>query len=147
VDQGKGVLYLYGNYAGDNLNFDMAAELAADEGIRVRTVRIWDDVASAPIDRIDERRGIAGDLFVIKIAGGVAATSTDLEEVHRITSLARDNTRTMGVAASAGAFPETGEFTFELPDDEIEIGMGLHGKAGVARGKSCAAQMRSSNSC
>ncbi len=87
------------------------------------------------LDRIDDRRGIAGDLFVIKVAGGVAATSTDLEEVYRVTSVARDNTRTMGVAASAGAFPETGEFTFELPEDEIEIGMGLHGEAGVARGK------------
>jgi dihydroxyacetone kinase-like protein len=135
VDQGKGVLYLYGNYAGDNMNFDLGAELAAEEGLQIRTVRIWDDVASAPLDRIDDRRGIAGDLFVIKIAGGAAATATDLEEVYRVTSLARDHTRTMGVAASAGAFPETGEFTFELPEDEIEIGMGLHGEAGVSRGK------------
>jgi dihydroxyacetone kinase-like protein len=135
VDQGAGVLYVYGNYAGDNMNFDLAAELAADEGIQTRTVRVWDDVASAPIERFDDRRGIAGDLFVIKIAGGAAASADSLDEVYRVTCKARDHTRSMGVAASAGAFPETGEFNFELPDDEIEIGMGLHGEAGVSRSK------------
>ena len=135
LSQGNGVIYLYGNYAGDNMNFDIAAELAADEGIQTRTVRVWDDVASAPLERIEDRRGIAGDLFVIKIAGGVSAVSHDLEEVYRVTSKARDNTRSMGVAASAGRFPETGELTFELPEDEIEIGMGLHGEPGVARSK------------
>jgi len=135
VDQGKGVLYLYGNYAGDNMNFDLAAELAAEEGLQTRTVRIWDDVASAPPERFTDRRGIAGDLFVIKIAGGVSASCLDLEEVTRVTEKARDATRTMGVAASAGSFPETGELGFELPDDEIEVGMGLHGEAGVARRK------------
>lgn len=135
LDQGKGVLYLYGNYAGDNMNFDIAAEMAAEEGIKLKTVRIWDDVASAPIDMIDERRGIAGDLFVIKIAGAVSATSGSLEDVFRITAQARDNTRSMGVAVAAGSIPETGEPTFELPDDEIEIGMGLHGEPGVSREK------------
>jgi dihydroxyacetone kinase-like protein len=135
LDQGRGVLYLYGNYAGDNMNFDIAAEMAADEGIETRTVRVWDDVASAPPERMDDRRGIAGDLFVIKVAGGVSATSQDLEEVFRVTSKARDNTRSMGVAVAAGSIPETGEPTFELPEDEIEIGMGLHGEAGVSRQK------------
>ncbi len=135
VDRGMGVLYVYGNYAGDNMNFDLAAELAADEGIQTQTVRVWDDVASAPLERIDDRRGIAGDLFVIKIAGGAVASLGALEEVHQVACRARDHTRSMGVAASAGAFPETGEFTFELPDDEIEIGMGLHGEAGVSRTK------------
>ena len=135
LDQGKGVLYLYGNYAGDNMNFDIAAEMAVEEGIDVKTVRIWDDVASAPMDMIDERRGIAGDLFVIKIAGAVSATSSSLEEVFHITEQARDYTRSMGVAVAAGSIPETGEPTFELPDDEIEIGMGLHGEPGVSREK------------
>jgi dihydroxyacetone kinase-like protein len=135
LDQGNGVLYLYGNYAGDNMNFDLAAELAAEEGFQTRTVRVWDDVASAPPERIEDRRGIAGDLFVIKIAGGVSATSTDLEEVYRVASKARDCARSMGVAASAGSFPETGELGFELPDDEIEVGMGLHGEPGVMRSK------------
>jgi dihydroxyacetone kinase-like protein len=135
LDQGYGVLYLYGNYAGDNMNFDIAAEMAADEGIQIRTIRVWDDVASAPPERMDDRRGIAGDVFVIKIAGGISATTQDLEEVYRVTAKARDHTRSMGVAVSAGSIPETGEPTFELPDDEIEIGMGLHGEAGVSREK------------
>jgi dihydroxyacetone kinase-like protein len=139
LNQGQGVLYLYGNYAGDNMNFDIAAEMAADEGIETKTVRVWDDVASAPLKRIEDRRGIAGDLFVIKIAGGVSATMNDLEEVVRVTTKARDNTRSMGVAVAAGSIPETGEPTFELPGDEIEIGMGLHGEPGVSREKMLAA--------
>ena len=133
LDQGRGVLYLYGNYAGDNMNFDIGAEMAADEGHKIRTVRIWDDVASGPSERIEDRRGIAGDLWVIKIAGAAAASVADLEEVVRITEKARDNVRSMGVALSAGSIPETGEPTFELPNDEIEIGMGLHGEPGVSR--------------
>lgn len=135
LDQGNGVLYLYNNYAGDNMNFDIGAEMAADEGIDIKTVRIYDDVASAPPEQKEERRGIAGDVFIIKISGGAAATIKDLDEVVRVTAKARDNTRSMGVALSAGSLPETGEPTFELPEDEIEIGMGLHGEAGVARGK------------
>jgi dihydroxyacetone kinase-like protein len=135
LDQGRGVLYLYGNYAGDNMNFDMAAELAGDEGIDTRTIRIWDDVASAPPERIEDRRGIAGDLFVIKIAGAVSANVKDLDEVFRVTEKARDNTRSMGVAVAAGSIPQTGEPTFELAQDEIEIGMGLHGEPGVSREK------------
>ncbi|RPJ51710.1 MAG: dihydroxyacetone kinase subunit DhaK [Chloroflexi bacterium] len=135
LDKGKGVLYLYGNYSGDNLNFDMAAELAADAGIRTRTVRVWDDVASAPPERMEDRRGIAGDFMVIKVAGGAAASLDSLDEVYRVAVKARDHTRSMGVAVAAGTFPETGEPTFELPDDEIEIGLGLHGEAGVSRTK------------
>ncbi len=135
LNQGNGVLYLYNNYAGDNLNFDMGAEMATDVGIKVKTVRIWDDVASAPPERMNDRRGIAGDLFIIKVSGGVAATAKDLEEIYRVTAKARDNTRSMGVAVSAGSIPETGEPTFELPVDEIEIGMGLHGEPGVSREK------------
>jgi dihydroxyacetone kinase-like protein len=135
LNQGCGVLYLYGNYAGDNMNFDVAAELAAEEGIEIKTVRIWDDVASAPPERIEDRRGIAGDVYVIKIAGGVSAVAQDLQEVFQVTTKARDSVRSMGVAVSAGSIPETGEPTFELPEDEIEIGMGLHGEPGVSREK------------
>lgn len=131
---GKGVLFVYGNYAGDNMNFDIAAEMAAEEGIPVKTVRVWDDVASAPQAKIQERRGIAGDLFVIKVAGGACAAA-DLEEAHRVTARARDATRSMGVAVAPGSIPETGAPTFELPADEIEIGMGLHGEPGVSRQK------------
>ena len=135
LDRGKGVLYVYANYAGDVMNFDMAAELAAEEGIRVRTVLIRDDVASAPPDRQDLRRGIAGDLFVVKIAGAAATTLRDLDEVARVTEKARDATRSIGVAVSAGSIPQTGEPTFVLPEDEIEIGMGVHGEPGVKRQK------------
>ncbi|MCH9022024.1 MAG: dihydroxyacetone kinase subunit DhaK [Planctomycetes bacterium] len=139
VNQGKGVLYLYGNYEGDNMNFDMSAEMAEAEGIEVRTVRIWDDVASAPPEKMDQRRGIAGDLLMIKIAGGAAATVNTLEELERIACKARQNLRSMGVAVSAGSIPETGEPTFVLADDEIEIGMGVHGEPGVGREKMLAA--------
>lgn len=135
VNRGRGVLYLYGNYAGDIMNFDIAAEMAADEGIEVKTVRIWDDVASAPPERVHDRRGIAGDLFMVKIAGGAAATFDNLSDVYRVAAKARDHVRSMGVAVAAGSIPETGEPTFELPDDEIEIGMGLHGEPGVSREK------------
>ncbi len=135
VHRGRGVLYLYGNYAGDNMNFDIAAELAEEEGIPVRTVRVWDDVASAPPDRKEERRGIAGDVYMVKIAGAAAAQLDSLEVVEAVAVKARANLRSLGVAVRAGSIPETGKLTFELPDDEIEIGMGAHGEAGVSRQK------------
>jgi dihydroxyacetone kinase-like protein len=136
VHRGKGVVFLYGNYAGDNMNFDMAAEmLAEDDGIDVRTVRVRDDVAAAPPERVADRRGIAGDILMIKIAGGAAATLGDIDEVERIARKAEANVRSIGVAVAAGSIPETGRPTFELGDDEIEVGMGAHGEAGVARQK------------
>jgi phosphoenolpyruvate---glycerone phosphotransferase subunit DhaK len=135
VDRGKGVLYVYGNYAGDNLSFDMAAELAAAEGISTATVRVWDDVAAAPPERMIDRRGIAGDLFVIKVAGAACTAAETLDEARAIAVRARDNTRSIGVAVAPGSIPETGKPTFELDDDEIEIGMGLHGEPGVVRAK------------
>ncbi len=135
VERGKGVLFVYGNYAGDNLNFDMGAELADMEGIHTETVRVWDDVASAPPEQIHDRRGIAGDFFVIKVAGACCDAGLDLEEVKRITTKARDNTRTMGVALYPGTIPGEGTPAFTLPEDEIEIGLGLHGEPGVRRGK------------
>lgn len=135
IDQGKGVLYVYGNYAGDILNFDMGAELAADEGIQTKTVLVWDDVASAPLERITDRRGIAGDLLVVKIAGAATASVDSLDEAARITTKARDNTRSLAIAVAPGSIPETGQYTFELPDDEVEIGMGAHGEPGVSREK------------
>ncbi len=135
IHRGRGVLCVHGNYAGDNMNFDMAAELARDEGIEMRTLRVHDDVASAPPERAEDRRGIAGDVYVIKIAGGAAAECDSLDEAYRIAAKARDNVRTMAVAVSAGSIPETGERTFELGEDEIEIGMGAHGEPGVSRQK------------
>lgn len=135
VHRGKGVLFLYGNYAGDNMNFDMAAEMLEDDGIEVRTVRVTDDVAAAPPERMHDRRGIAGDVLMIKIAGGAAAQLDSLDEVERVARKAVANVRSMGVAVTAGSIPETGKPTFELGDDEIEIGMGAHGEAGVVREK------------
>lgn len=79
VDQGKGVLFVYGCYAGDNLNFDMAEELLQAEGIKTAHVRVWDDLASAPKERIPDRRGIAGDVFVIKVAGAACVLEFDLD--------------------------------------------------------------------
>jgi len=135
VDGGRGVLFVYGNYAGDVMNFDMGAELAADDGIETRTVRVRDDVAAAPPERLDDRRGIAGDFFVIKIAGAAAEAVDTLDELHRIAAKAEANTRSIGVAVSAGSIPETGVPTFEIGDDEIEIGMGAHGEPGTRRQK------------
>ncbi|MBB4301718.1 dihydroxyacetone kinase-like protein [Rhodobium orientis] len=136
VDCGKGVLYVYGNYSGDNMNFDIGAELAdEDENIATRTVRVRDDVAAAPVERMDDRRGIAGDFFVIKVAGAASEAVDTLEELHRIAAKAEANTRSIGIAVSAGSIPETGEPTFELGEDEIEIGMGAHGEPGAKRQK------------
>lgn len=135
VHRGKGVLFLYGNYAGDTMNFDMAAELLEDDGIEIRTVKVSDDVAAAPPERTADRRGIAGDLLMIKIAGGAASELDSLGEVERVAIKANANVRSMGVAVSAGSIPETGKPTFELADDEIEIGMGAHGEAGISKQK------------
>ncbi|MCD4719698.1 MAG: dihydroxyacetone kinase subunit DhaK [Desulfobacula sp.] len=135
TDTGAGVVNLVLNYAGDNLNFEIASEMAAAENIKTRSVQIWDDVASAPIEKIDDRRGIAGYVFAIKIVGGVCSETSDLDEIERIAIKTRDNIRSMGVAVSAGSIPESGEPTFVLGDDEIEIGMGIHGEPGVLRKK------------
>ena len=135
VNRGNGILFLYGNYAGDNMNFDMAVEMLEDDGIDVRTVRVTDDVAAAPPERTHDRRGIAGDIYMIKITGGAASELKTLDEVERVARKAVANVRSIGVAVAAGSIPETGKLTFELGDDEIEIGMGAHGEAGVARQK------------
>jgi dihydroxyacetone kinase len=133
VDTGKGVLFLYGNYAGDNLNFDMAEELCRYDGIQTNHVRIWDDCASAPKERITDRRGIAGDVYVIKIAGAACDAGLSLEGVTKITEKARDNISSIGLATSPGTIPGMETAPFELGDDEIEFGMGLHGEPGIER--------------
>lgn len=130
---GKGVLFVYGNYAGDNLNFDMAEEMLSDQGIQSTHVRVWDDCASAPPESIEDRRGIAGDVFVLKIAGAACDAGLSLEEVVRVTEKARDSLRTIGVATSPGQIPGAENPTFQLADDEIEYGMGLHGEPGIQR--------------
>ena len=133
VDQGKGCIYLYGNYAGDVMNFDMGAEMAADDGIRVETVLVTDDVVSSK--NIDERRGIAGDLFVFKAAAAAAAKGLDLDAVVAAAKKCNDNTRSMGVALSSSTIPVKGGTIFDMEDGDMEIGMGIHGEPGVRRGK------------
>jgi dihydroxyacetone kinase-like protein len=131
---GAGVLYMYGNYAGDVMNFDMAAEMAAMEDIEVRTVLTTDDVASAPRDRRDSRRGVAGNFFIFKAAGAACDLMLPLDEVERVARKANGRTFTMGVALAPCSLPQTRRPNFEIGDDEMEIGMGIHGEPGVARG-------------
>ncbi len=135
VEEGKGVLFVYGCYAGDNLNFDMGEEFLNADGIPTAHVRVWDDVASAPPERMEDRRGIAGDVFVVKIAGAACDSGVDLQEAARITQKARDNTRSIGVATAPAQLPGADTPIFELGEDEIEYGMGLHGEKGVLRTK------------
>ena len=131
-DHGSGVLCLYGNYGGDILNFDMACEMVDfDDDITTETVRVADDVASGPKGSEDKRRGVAGMIFAFKIAGAAAANMMSLSEVAEVTRKALANIRTMGVALSSCIVPDVGVPTFSIADDEIEIGMGIHGEPGI----------------
>jgi dihydroxyacetone kinase-like protein len=131
VNRGKGVLYLYGNYAGDVMNFDIGAELADDEGIDVRTVLIWDDVCSAPPTQKQNRRGIAGLVPIVKIAGAASQTVTTLAELEAVAKKAVLQTRSVGVSMAPGSIPATGKPTFDIDPDMIGLGMGIHGEPGV----------------
>lgn len=133
ADSGKGVIFVYGNYAGDNLNFDMAEEFLNDDGIKTAHVRVWDDCASAPPERTEDRRGIAGDVFIVKIAGAACDAELSLDQVKAITEKARENLRTIGIATSPGQIPGNDKPAFELGPNEIEYGMGLHGEPGIER--------------
>ena len=135
ISSGAGVLYLFGNYQGDVLNFGMAAEMAEAEGIHVETVLACDDVASAPKGQEARRRGVAGIFYAYKLAGAKAETKAPLAEVKRIAEKAIAATRSMGVALSPCTVPAAGRPTFTIGEDEMEIGMGIHGEPGVRRGK------------
>ncbi|NTW72785.1 MAG: dihydroxyacetone kinase subunit DhaK [Eubacteriaceae bacterium] len=135
IDNGAGVLQLYGNYGGDKMNFAMAAEMLDMEDIRVTEVRGTDDVASAPKGEEDKRRGVAGIFYAYKIAGAAAEKMFNLDEVTRLAQKAVDHTRTMGVALSPCILPEAGKATFTIADDEMELGMGIHGEPGIERTK------------
>lgn len=132
AERGAGVLFLYGNYAGDNLNFDKAAENLAKEGIPTKTVRVWDDIASAPKERISDRRGIGGDVLMLKIAGAACA-ALPLEEAYRVVTKARDNLYSIGVGMEGATIPGQKTPIFTLPPDEMEYGLGIHGEPGVQR--------------
>jgi dihydroxyacetone kinase-like protein len=131
---GAGVLCLYGNYSGDNMNFDMAGELLEIEGIRTATVRVADDVASASLAERSKRRGVAGLLYAYKIAGAKADTLGSLEAVSALAQKAADACRSVGVALTPCTVPTVGRPTFTVGEDEMEIGMGIHGEPGVRRG-------------
>lgn len=130
-DKGAGVLCLYGNYNGDKLNFNMACEEVEFDDIQTRTVLVADDVASSPPENNDKRRGVAGLVYAYKVAGAAAAEGLDLDGVAGAAEMALNNIRTMGVALSACIVPEAGKATFSIEEDEIEIGMGIHGEPGI----------------
>ena len=132
VDRGNGVLYLYGNYAGDVMNFDIGAELSSDSGINVSTVLITDDVCSAPPENKGDRRGIAGLVLIVKLAGAASQSVNDLKDLERIAKLAVLHTRSVGVSMAPGSIPATGKPTFEIDENLIGLGMGIHGEPGVS---------------
>jgi dihydroxyacetone kinase/dihydroxyacetone kinase-like protein len=134
VSGGAGVLYLYGNYGGDVFNFDLAADLAELEDIPTRTVLGRDDVASQPKERKTDRRGVAGILFAYKAAGAAAERGDSLDEVATIAEDVVEHTATMGIGLSPTILPTTGSASFDLPDGEMEIGIGIHGEPGIHRG-------------
>jgi dihydroxyacetone kinase DhaK subunit len=134
TDGGAGVLYLYGNYGGDVFNFDLAADLAEVEDIETATVLVTDDVASAPPEKADTRRGVAGMVLVYKCAGAAAEQGRSLAEVAAVATAANAATRSMGVGLSPTILPAAGKPTFELAEGEMELGIGIHGEPGTRRG-------------
>lgn len=134
IDAGAGVLYIYGNYTGDIMNFDMATEMAELDDIRVLSLVGNDDVASAPKGEEYKRRGVAGIFFVYKCAGAAADDLFSLDDVLRIAQKANANVRTMGVALSPCTLPQVGKPNFEIPEGEMALGMGIHGEPGIWNG-------------
>ena len=134
IDKGAGVLYIYGNYGGDIMNFDMAAEMADMEDIRVLQAVAGEDVASSKKGEEHKRRGVAGIFFVYKIAGAAADDMKSLDEVKAVADKVCANVRTMGVALSPCIVPEVGKPSFSIAEGEMEIGMGIHGEPGIEKG-------------
>ncbi|KAE8764336.1 dihydroxyacetone kinase subunit DhaK [Georgenia thermotolerans] len=130
VDGGAGVLHIVKNYTGDVLNFETAAELAEAEDITVRSVVVNDDVAVEDSLYTAGRRGVAGTVLVEKIAGAAAERGDDLDAVTAVAQKVIDNVRSMGVALTACTVPHAGKPSFDLAEDEIEIGIGIHGEPG-----------------
>ena len=132
---GKGVLLVIKNYTGDVLNFEMAADMAADEGVEVEKVVVADDVAVENSTWTAGRRGIAGTIFVHKLAGACAEAGGSLAEVKAVAEKVIANVRSMGMAVDACTVPAAGKPSFDLAEDEIEIGIGIHGEPGTHREK------------
>jgi phosphoenolpyruvate---glycerone phosphotransferase subunit DhaK len=135
VNSGSGVLLIYGNYMGDILNFDMAQDLARMDGIRVESIRVWDDIASGAPDHKENRRGTSADVFVIKVAGAASEMGLGFDDVCRLAAKARDNCRSLGVALSSCTLPAVGKPIFLIDDDTMMLGMGLHGEPGMEKRK------------
>lgn len=132
ANAGGGVLFSYGNYAGDVIHFGEAQQRLNAEGIETRTVLVTDDIASAPLDQIDKRRGIAGDLTVFKIAGAAAEAGLDLDAVERLAVLANHRTRSLGVAFDGCTLPGAAEPLFHVPAGGMSLGLGIHGEPGIS---------------
>ncbi|WP_243299942.1 dihydroxyacetone kinase subunit DhaK [Bacillus litorisediminis] len=133
VNSGAGVFMVIKNYTGDVMNFEMAAELAEAEGIPVEKVIVNDDVAVENSSYTIGRRGIAGTVFVHKIAGAKAETGASLAEIKAVADKVVQNVRSMGMAISPCTVPQAGKPSFELKENEMEIGMGIHGEPGIER--------------
>jgi dihydroxyacetone kinase len=131
ADAGGGVLFTFGQYAGDVIHFGEAQRRLRAEGVDARTVLITDDVASAPADAADQRRGIAGVVCVFRIAGAAAERGDDIDEVERLARRANDRTRSHGVAFSGCTLPGADHALFEVPEGQMSIGLGIHGEPGV----------------
>lgn len=133
ADGGEGVLCCIGNFSGDIMNFEMATEMAEEDGIDVKTVVINDDVASAPKKKMENRRGVAGEVIIWKLAGAMAERGYNLNEMKEIADEALYNTRSMGVAHKPCIVPTNGEPSFKLEEGEMEIGVGHHGEPGIRK--------------
>lgn len=132
ANAGGGVLFSFGNYAGDVIHFGEAQQRLNAEGIETRTVLVTDDIASAPLEQIEKRRGIAGDLTVFKIAGAAAEAGLDLDGVERLAVLANHRTRSLGVAFDGCTLPGAAEPLFHVPAGGMSLGLGIHGEPGIS---------------
>ncbi len=131
ADQGRGVLFSYGNYAGDVLNFDAAQERLREEGVDCRTVLVTDDIWSAPAEEVEKRRGIAGDLTVFKVAGAAAEEGYSIDEVERVARETNHRTRSFGVAFDGCTLPGAAQPLFTVPAGRMAVGLGIHGEPGI----------------
>lgn len=131
ADQGKGVACLYGNYSGDNMNVKMAVKMAKKEGITIKTVVANDDVASAPREQREKRRGVAGEVLMWKAGGAKAAQGAGLDEVIEAAQKAIDHTRSVGIGLTPCTLPAVGHPNFEIKEGTMEVGIGHHGEPGI----------------
>lgn len=131
ADQGKGVACLYGNYSGDNMNVKMAVKMAKKLGLEVKTVVANDDVASAPKEQREKRRGVAGEVLMWKIGGAKAVQGGTLDEVIETAQKAIDNTRSVGIGLTPCTLPAVGHPNFEINSGTMEVGIGHHGEPGI----------------